>query len=98
MRKYVTYSHEIAPGLLLTVETLEESYQDVTGRFLEDQRLEGAFLRALGHDIDLLWNLPRHREPYAWLEETNPEGLRLVDIALDRGKQVERAVPESEAA
>jgi hypothetical protein len=97
-RKYVTYTHEIAPGLLLTVETLETWYRDEGQKFPDDQRLEGVVLHALGHDIDLLWELPPSREPYAWLEETNPEGLRLVDLTLVEGKQVERAVPESEAA
>jgi hypothetical protein len=59
-RKYVTYTHEIAPGLLLTVETEERAYFDNGQRF-GDEYLQGATLNAFGTEINLLWTWPWRR-------------------------------------
>jgi hypothetical protein len=96
-RKYVTYTHEIAPGLLLTVETEERGTYEGLQFLVDDQLLEGATLSAFGQEINLLEGRPWDRDPLCWLDSDHPEKARLVDLALVKGKRLEKSMERAAA-
>ena len=61
---------------------------------MDDQRLEGATLTAFGKPVDLLEGMPRGRDPFCWLDSDHPEKAHLIDMALEKGKQAEKALEE----
>jgi len=97
IRKYCTYSHEIAPGLLLTVEAELRTYRENGQIFVDDFYLEGAKLSVFGEEVDLLKGCPHNREAVLWLDEVHPEKARLVDLAMDKGKVKEIPLMERAA-
>jgi hypothetical protein len=97
-RTYQTYTHELAPGLSLTVEIVAQGYTENGQYFPQDDLLEAAKLNACGIPVDLLEGMPYNRDPWLWLDKEQPERARLIDLCMSKGKVSERAMSEAEAA
>lgn len=92
---FQTFTHELAPGLLLTVQGESRGYWE-EGRYYEDEMiLDAAILDAFGAVVDLLEGCPMNEDAYFWLAKAHPQKSALVDLAIEKGRMTERDI-ESE--
>ncbi len=98
-RTYSTYTHTLAPGLVLTVEGESRGYWEGWNYYEDEFILESAKLAVFdGEPVDLLEGLPRGRDAYCWLEEAHPDKFLLVDTAMEKGARKDVAPDAREAA
>lgn len=98
-RIYTTYTHPLAPGLVLTVEGESRGYWEGWHYFEEELIVESAKLSLFdGEPLDLLEGFPRGRDAYCWLMEMHPDKARLVELAIEQGARKDVTPEAREAA